>query len=290
MYSDAVKPSHNPHNRMRISVFAAGDSSKAPVSSCQSMDDAFRRRGRAAAARSRAVLKFKPRRLEERGGRREFLFIPVLENIKRRREYNRVYSLGSEQLEPISNFQLPKRSRRTDLSWRRPRIALLSWNSLNVISFKRHDGDLDRVGFCSRFSSLEKLQKTAPILQPKLLKGRRERMMFMTNALPADTYWITVFQAVGVSVLMALAAVISGVVINIGLEIKAIKEFVELEKKGEFREEDYELVPDDDFGGFESEEALYIFTNKDLSGNRPARNRPVRELQEAELHEVNSEK
>lgn len=49
-------------------------------------------------------------------------------------------------------------------------------------------------------------------------------MTFSTNALPADTYWITVVQALGVSVFMALAAVISGVVINVGLEVKAVKE------------------------------------------------------------------
>ncbi|KAL3692281.1 hypothetical protein R1sor_005932 [Riccia sorocarpa] len=155
----------------------------------------------------------------------------------------------------------------------------------------RPDGDFDRLGFCTPSCSSDEFHTTAAILRPRIHRGRsRQKMTFTTNALPVDTYWITVFQAVGVSVLMAVAAVISGIVINIGIEVKAVRDFIELDKKGEFREEDYELVPDEDFGGFESEEALYLFTNKDLSGNRPARNRPVRDLQEAELQEVKSDK
>lgn len=64
------------------------------------------------------------------------------------------------------------------------------------------------------------------------------------------------------------------------------EQFAELDKQGLFKEEDYQLVPDEDFGSFENEEALYIFTNKDMAGNRSPRNRPVREAEQQELQEV----
>ncbi|BBN13878.1 hypothetical protein MPTK1_6g07120 [Marchantia polymorpha subsp. ruderalis] len=163
---------------------------------------------------------------------------------------------------------------------RRPRVAC---NVVKIVCFQISDCDLKMAGFSPSSGAFG---TKAAARRPQLLSGQRKRMTFSTNALPADTYWITVVQALGVSVFMALAAVISGVVINVGLEVKAVKEFAELDKQGLFKEEDYQLVPDEDFGSFENEEALYIFTNKDMAGNRSPRNRPVREAEQQELQEV----